>query len=456
MEGNLSNLAEPNAGTNTNAPGVRVRTHILDRLTSWASIAGTLALVALLGFGATRVAAVAADGNLLWGIGVLVAVAVASGALVFRILISPIVGNQLRGLADVAEAIAGGDLTQTPAAAREGGQLGRLARAMIEMTGTLRRLASLIRDNAHETAQRATEITASTEHMAQAASGIAETASSLSHQASTMAETIRLLALDANRLTALASTVSSGAAEGIARNQKLKALASENHELLNESARRLDALVGDVAETATAAQSLATASDQIRGFVALVQKIARQSKLLALNAAMEASRAGEHGDGFTVVANEVRRLAASTSEAAEHTDQLMKTLIAQMETAREASARSLAAVETVRGATSRGRQAFTQIERAVGEADQWVGTMAKSAAAGNSFAVEITTKLGGLSDGTQAFASSMQDVAAASEEQSASTEEIAAAASALVTAADRVRGTAATFRTGEHRSTHKR
>lgn len=461
MEGNLRNLAEPDAGTNTNeknatnATSAPVRTHILDRLTSWGAIAGSLALVALLGFGASRIGAIADDGNLLWALGILLAVAVASGALVFRLIISPIVGHQLRGLAEVAEAIAGGDLTQTPAAAREGGQLGRLARAMIEMTDTLRRLASLIRDNSTETAQRATEITASTEHMAQAASGIAETASTLSHQASTMADTIRLLALDASRLTSLASTVSSGAAEGIARNQKLKALATENHELLNESARRLDALVTDVAETATAAQSLATASDQIRGFVALVQKIARQSKLLALNAAMEASRAGEHGEGFTVVANEVRRLAASTSEAAEHTDQLMKELIAQMETAREASARSLAAVETVRGATTRGRQAFTQIERAVGEADQWVGTMASSAAAGNSFAVEITTKLGGLSDGTQAFASSMQDVAAASQEQSASTEEIAAAANSLVAAADRVSGTAATFRTGEHRTTKR-
>jgi methyl-accepting chemotaxis protein len=267
-----------------------------------------------------------------------------------------------------------------------------------------------------------------------------------------MADTIRLLALDANRLTSLASTVSSGAVDGIARNQKLKALATENTELFNESARRLDALATDVQETADAAQSLATASDQIRGFVALVQKIARQSKLLALNAAMEASRAGEHGEGFTVVATEVRRLAASTSEAAERTDQLMKELIAQMETAREASARSLAAVETVRGATTRGRQAFTQVERAVGEADQWVGTMASSAAAGNSFAAEITAKLGGLSDGTQAFANSMQDVAAASQEQSASTEEIAAAAAALVAAADRVSGTAASFRTGEHRT----
>lgn len=458
MEGNLNglqrdqNLAAADAATKPNASGERVRTHILDRLTTAGSVGGVALLVLLLAVGGQALGALAAGGHLPWALGVLLAVAIASGALVFRVIISPIVGDQLRGLADVAEAIAAGDLTRSPDAAREGGQLGRLARAMVEMTDTLRRMASVLRDNSAETATRATEITASTEHMAEAASGIAETASTLSSQAGSMAETIRLLALDANRLTSLASAVSSGAADGIARNQQLTSLATENHELLNESARRLDALVSDVTASAAAAQSLATASDQILGFVALVRKIARQSKLLALNAAMEASRAGEHGEGFTVVANEVRRLAASTTEAAEHTDQLMRELVSQMELARESSARSLAAAETVRSATTRGEEAFAQIERAVGDADQWVSTMASSAAAGNAFAVEITTKLALLSDGTTAFANSMQDVAAASEEQSASTEEIAAAATALVAAADLVNGTAANFRTGEHRT----
>lgn len=433
-----------------------MRAHIIDRLATWTAIAGSLTLLALLVLGSSHAAAIFDGGHLVWAFAVLGAVALVSGALAFRLIISPVVGEQLRGLANVAEAIAAGDLTQTPAAAREGGQLGRLARAMVEMTESLRRLASLIRENSSETTERATEITASAEQMAQAASGIAGTASTLSLQANSMADTIRLLAFDASRLTSLASTVSAGAAEGIARNRTLKTLATENHELLDESERRLDALVTDVQESASATQSLATASDQILGFVTLVQRIARQSKLLALNAATEASRAGEHGDGFTVVATEVSRLAQSTSEAAEHTDSLMKELVAQMDTAREASARTLAAVEAVRGATSRRRLAFTHVVRAVGEADQWVSTMASSAAAGSSFAAEITAKLGGLSDGTMAFASSMQDVAAASEVQSASTEQIAAAANALVTSADRVSDTAASFRTGEHQSAERR
>lgn len=442
------NLAPSGTASNTAAaPEPTVRTHIIDRLSDWSAVLGTLAVVALLALGTAALGRLSAAGDLVWFIALMLAVAVASAALVFRLIISPIVGEQLRGLADVAEAIAAGDLTRTPEAAAAGGQLGRLGRAMVAMTGTLRELAGLIRTNSSATATRATEITASTEHMAQAASGIAETASTLSDEAAAMAETIRLLNADAARLASLAGNVSAGASDGLARNDRLKALASENAGILDESARRLDELAIDVQDGAKATEALATASDEIRAFVALVQKIARQSKLLALNAAMEAARAGEHGEGFTVVANEVRRLAQSTAEAAEQTDQLMKSLIAQMETAGATGLRARSAVEAVRGATSRSRTAFSQVERAVADSEQWVGTMANSANAGQALASEITKKLTSLAQGTQAFADSMQDVAAASEEQSASTEEIAAAANALVKAADGVTGSALRFKT---------
>lgn len=422
-----------------------MRTHILDRLSGWAAIGGLAVFAALVIVFWSRVVAMAEAGGAVLLSALAVTLAVGIAAAFFRWFISPVVGEQLRDIADVAEAITSGDLTRTPAAAGEGGQLGRLARAMVDMSGELRRLSQAIRENAAETARRSGEITGGTEHMATAASGIAETASTLSAHASDMADTIKLLSIDAGRLNSLAATIDSGAGEGIARNERLKALASESHEQLDESARRLDALVLDVQESARVTESLATTSDQIRGFVVLVQKIARQSKLLALNAAMEAARAGEQGEGFSVVATEVRRLAQSSAEAAEHTDKLMQDLIAQMESARTTSARSLTTVETVRAATTHGRQAFTQVELAVDAANQWVSTMASTASTGKKLAAEITQKLDSLTAGTQNFASAMHDVAAASEEQSASTEEIAAAANALVSAAEKVSGTAKAF-----------
>jgi methyl-accepting chemotaxis protein len=423
-----------------------LRSHVIDRVTIWLCAISAIAFVGLLAAGKASIARIAAggDGWLLAGLGL--SLAVLSVSLVILFVVSPVVGNQLRDLAEVAEAVAAGNLTKAPDAARQGGQIGRLARAMVAMTHELRDLSALLNSTSVETSGLSSEITHGTEHMAQAASGIADTASQLSEQAQGMAGTIQHLTSEAARLNTHARAVTAGAQNGIERNAALRALASENHERLDESTRRLEQLANDVRASAGATESLASATDQVRQFVTLVQKIARQSKLLALNAAMEAARAGEQGEGFAVVANEVRRLAATAADAAEHTDSLMKEVLGNMEAARESSARALSAVESVHTATEHGRSSFTEVEQGVAEAELWTTTIAESASAGSALAAEITERLDSLAAGTQSFANAMQDVAAASQEQSASTEQIAAAATHLGQAADRVSRAATSFR----------
>ncbi len=443
-----SNLAATSGHTSTKrvAETGERRAHVIDEVTTWLGTISVIAFVVLLVVGRETVARMISMSGGWFLLALAVSLAALSGAVVVRYVISPIVGNQLRDLAEIAEAVASGNLTKTPDAGGQGGQIGRLARAMAAMTSELRDLSALLTSTSAETSGLSGEITQGTEHMAQAASGIADTASQLSEQAQGMAGSIQHLTIEAARLSDHARTVKAGAQEGIARNAALRALASENHERLDESARRLGDLANDVRASAGATESLARATDQVREFVTLVQKIARQSKLLALNAAMEAARAGEQGEGFAVVANEVRRLAATAAEAAEHTDTLMKEVLGNMAAARESSARALATVESVHTATEQGRASFTEVETGVADAESWTAAIADSASVGSSLASEITQRLDSLTAGTQSFANAMQDVAAASQEQSASTEEIAAAATHLAQAAERVAKASRSFR----------
>lgn len=447
-QGERSNLATAERGTSAaQTVPARPKAHIYDRIATWITWSAFAGLVLMVWLGWGTLYAIL-QGEKWWlVVGPSLFLSVFAAGFGFRYYVSPVIGRQNAMLADVAEAVAAGDLTKRPAAARQGGQIGRLGRAMEAMTAEISRLATLIRASTVETTTFANEITGGTEHLAQAASGIALTASTLSHQAVEMADAVGVLATDTTRLGELARHLAAGARDGLERNRRLKALASDNHVRLDESSRRLGALTEDVQASAQAVDAVGAAADEIRAFVTLVQKIARQSKLLALNAAMEAARAGEQGEGFAVVANEVRRLAASASDAAEQTGGLIQGILTRMDDARGASARALDRVQAVQEATEHGRQSFTQVEEAVREADQWTEAMASSATAGDQLVGELQQRLTTLNTGTQNFVHAMQDVAAASQQQSASTQEIAAAATELSRAAERLDGAASAFKT---------
>jgi methyl-accepting chemotaxis protein len=343
-------------------------------------------------------------------------------------------------LAELAEAVAAGDLSRQVSLRQGEDEIGRLARAVGAMVAELRRLATALGASAQETSAMSAEITAGTEEMAASAGEIAHTASDLSQQSSGMAQSIQWLAGSAEELTRLAGELRDGAHEGVARNGQLRSVATESRTKLDESSRALEALFKDVTASAAAIDGLASASLEVRTFVALVQKLARQSKLLALNAAMEAARAGEHGQGFAVVASEVRRLSAMSSEAAQRTEQVMGGVLRGIEESRSSTERSVVAVRQVLEATEHGARSFGAVEEAVQNSETWTSSIEKAATSANTLVAEITTRLAQLSGGTESFAAAMEQVAASSQEQSASTQEIAAAAAALSSAAERLSG----------------
>jgi methyl-accepting chemotaxis protein len=287
--------------------------------------------------------------------------------------------------------------------------------------------------------------------MAAAAGEMAHTASELSAQASGMAGTIGELAQSAGELRGLATALDDGAHEGVTRNEALRTLAAENRAGLDASSTSLGTLAADVNASATAVEALGEASHEIRSFVTLVRKLARQSKLLALNAAMEAARAGEHGEGFAVVASEVRRLAAMSSDAAERTESIVNGVLSGIDQSRESAKRAVVTAADVRDATERASASFSEIERAVADAEAWTATVEQTSTATNSLIADMTGRLDSLAVGTESFAAAMEQVAASSEEQSASTQEIAAAAASLAEAAERLAQLVANLKLGAPR-----
>jgi len=359
------------------------------------------------------------------------------------------VAAPIASLADVTEKVASGNLAASFVPSTADNEVGRLSRATAGIIVSLRRLAATMRASARDVTNLSGQITSASESMAAAAQQTAATSSALSQESKEMAQTIHEIAADAAKLEEVSSSLRGRAQEGLRRERRLRSLAQENRTRLDESSKGLEALTYDASASAESIEALATAVDEIRAFLTLVQKISRQSKLLALNAAMEAARAGEQGEGFGVVADEVRRLAADSAEAAERTDLLARAMAERVNRSRESAARTLSTIRMVNDATHHGRQSFLQVEQGVIDAEKWSAAIESAVEESGRLVVDMTRRLDNLALGTQGFASAVHQVATATDEQSGNIDQIAAAANALSTVSRKAVQLAGTFKLGD-------
>jgi methyl-accepting chemotaxis protein len=254
----------------------------------------------------------------------------------------------------------------------EVGQLGNCFNGFVE---TLQDVISQFTGSTHEVAGAATEIAASSEEIA---SGMQEQASQITQISSAVEEMS-------------ASIIEVARKSGEAANDANESgkVAEEGGSVVRETIVGMNSIADAVTAGAASVAELGKRGEQIGQIIEVINDIADQTNLLALNAAIEAARAGEHGRGFAVVADEVRKLADRTTKATEEI-----------------------------------AQSIQAIQSETGEAVEKMNAGTEQVTVGVEKATEAGKSLEKIVTGAQSVASNVQSIAAAAEQQSAAAEEV--------------------------------
>ncbi len=257
-------------------------------------------------------------------------------ALLCRMLIIP-----LERLARAAAGLAAGDLRQQIAASGID-EVGDLARSFATMAEMLTNLLKDLRSASADMEREATNVLATS---AQQSAMANEQASAIHETSATVAE----IAQTSRQATAFADTVISGASRS-------DSLSAEGQKVVDESVAAMEKLSEQVKAIALAITDLNEQTLQIGDIISTVKDVAEQSNLLALNASIEAAKAGDQGRGFAVVAMEMRTLAEQSKMAANQVRALLgevqKGTRAAVSATEEGSRRALAAMELAQSAGS--------------------------------------------------------------------------------------------------------
>ena len=325
-------------------------------------------------------------------------------------------------------------------------ELGTMAQAMQEMNEKVRALMRNVAQTAEYLAASSEELTSSAEQAADVSQSIAESIVKVAGACSEQFDDVQTANEHTKKLTQHMQDFEGHLEETGQQVQKTSNVATEGRQGVATAVTGMQSIETNVSHIAELIEGLGENSKQIGEIVDTIAGIAEQTNLLALNAAIEAARAGEHGRGFAVVADEVRKLAEQSQEAASEISERIGRIQSSTQEAVDAMHQGLSEVmdgtKIVQGAGT----SFDGIASMVGKAAAASQAMQSSVERLTQSIGRIDAAVEEINTKSRSVADEAQTVSAATEEETASMHEIADASRKLAEQAQNLQNSIAVFK----------
>lgn len=312
-----------------------------------------------------------------------------------------------------------------------GDELSELASHFNKMQEKLNQTILNVMNTSELVATSSEQLSASAEETSAASEKITHTvqevAQSSEQQSSQMIASEHTMIQVSNELT----NITENAAHMASRSQFAQEMAQKGVQNIGEVNLQMTSIAKSIEENGVAIQALETRSAEIDQISNVITDIANQTNLLALNAAIEAARAGEHGKGFAVVADEVRKLAEESQASSNMISHLISEIQKEMN-------HSTSAIKRVREEAAQGtvlishtEESFIDIQQSMREIAAGIKHLSKASQKIAAYTNDAKQSFASITEGVKLTSEHSQQVAGLTEEQFAAMEEVTASSEAL-------------------------
>ncbi|MCY8203139.1 methyl-accepting chemotaxis protein TlpC [Bacillus sp. N12A5] len=366
-------------------------------------------------------------------------------SVILVLLFTRRINKRLNALKYAFESAGNGDMT-IEVSDKSGDELSELSVYYNKMRMKLNNTIQTVQQSALQLASASQQLSAGAEETNQASEKITEAVQQIANGAQHQMTRIESSESSLKRASADIRDISSNTAAIADKGQLAQSKADIGQKEIANVQAQMDAIHHSIQKSGEIIQHLDGRSKQIEQFLSVITQIADQTNLLALNAAIEAARAGEHGKGFAVVADEVRKLAEESQQSAGQ----ISTLITEIQNDMNQSARSVEHVksEAAEGVTMihRTRDAFKEIAATTNEISVEIRDLSASVSNISASAHQINDSFAANTADIKESTENTRQAAALTEEQFAAMEEITAASETLSQLAEELTGIISQFK----------